>query len=154
MADRITDDMVVMALTNALMDTGLPLVDANKAAERWMADHPAKTEGRGGLMDCEGWLASATRPVWDGPMVVVLKNGNRGRVRAMQTCDRLPALFQVQLSDNGVCEVRESEIDHYLTPPESKTVVERPTSPNPRRGSSTCPPSNRPADCRPTNGCC
>lgn len=79
-------------------------------------------------MDCEGWLVSYTRPAWDGPMAVVLKNGNRGRVRAMQTCDNLPALLQVQFSDDGVCEVREGEIDHYLTPPEPEDRKPEPSS--------------------------
>lgn len=39
----ITDAMVVMALTRLMEDTGLPLVDAHKTAQQWMADHPAKT---------------------------------------------------------------------------------------------------------------
>lgn len=75
------------------------------------------------MTDYSGYEVHKTRPDWNGELIAVLKNGNRGRIVSMTTGEGdLPTVFQVQMSEIGRCEVYEREIDHYLTPPKPKKM--------------------------------
>lgn len=74
----------------------------------------------------EDYEVHKTRPAWDGELIAVLKNGNKGRIVTMTTGGNLPTVFQVLLSEDGTCPVNEREIDHYLTPPKSGQLPNHP----------------------------
>ncbi|TPF92913.1 hypothetical protein BW14_07055 [Bifidobacterium sp. UTBIF-68] len=74
----------------------------------------------------EDYEVHKTRPAWDGELIAVLKNGNKGRIVTMTAGGNLPTAFQVLMSENGTCTVSEREIDHYLTPPKPKKLPDHP----------------------------
>lgn len=78
------------------------------------------------MTDYSGYEVHRMRPDWDGEIIAVLKNGNKGPIVAMTAGDNLPATFKVLLSENGMCAVDEREIDHYLTPPKPKQLPNHP----------------------------
>lgn len=49
-------------------------------------------------------------------IIAVLKNGNKGQIRSLKAQSGIPLTFEVKFSEDGMCEVDEREVDHYLTP--------------------------------------
>lgn len=74
----------------------------------------------------EDYEVHKTRPDWDGELIAVLKNGNKGQIFSMTTGGNQPEVFRVLLSEDDTCLVNVREIDHYLTPPKTKRLPTHP----------------------------
>lgn len=59
-------------------------------------------------------------------IIAVLQNGNKGLISGLKAVSGQQTMFQVRFSENGMCDVYESEVDHYLTPPKPKRLPDHP----------------------------